>query len=182
VIGPAVGGLFWALFGPSRGLGFGVVATLFVTTFSGQLGTGVRVSLNPNEGIRRSLKHATLMAVVICAASVAAFGLSYGMSHGWLQAWVNGILGLAASFTFLAFGGMPVVRHVCVGLALSRQGVLPSWMCLPPWRKTVAFLEDMVRFKLLRRSASGYAFRHAFLRRFYQRLAHQPSGQGVADG
>lgn len=171
VLGPLIGAVFWALFGPARGIGFGVIITLFVTAFSGQLGTGVRVSLSPNEGIRRSLKHALFMATLISGVSVAAFALSYGTTFGWLQGWVNGLLGLTASFTVLAFGGMAVVRHVCVGQALHRQGVLPSWMGWPPWGKTIAFLDDMVRFKLLRRSASGYAFRHEFLRQFYRRIA-----------
>jgi hypothetical protein len=173
VVGPIFGALFWAGFGPARGIGFGIIITLFVTTFSGQLGTGVRVTSEPNEGIRRSLKHGGLMMSLFTMTSVVGFGLSYGLTYGWLQGLINGLLGLGAAFTFLAFGGIPVVRHVCVGRALHGLGVLPPWSGWPPWRKTITFLDDMVRFKLLRSSGSGYAFRHDFLRQFYRRVAER---------
>jgi hypothetical protein len=73
------------------------------------------------------------------------------------------------TFTFLVFGGIPVIRQAILGHVLHLRGATPSWFGLPPWGRTIAFLDDMVRFKLLRRSAGGYMFRHESLRRYYQR-------------
>jgi len=169
LVGPLTGLVFWAVFGEARGLGFGLFVTLFVTAFSGLSGTGIRVSLNPNQGIRRSLQHAAIMSTLFTTAAVSIFALSYSLAFGTLEAVVNGLLGIGASCTFLAFGGIPFVRHVCLGHVLHLHGALPSWFGWPPWGRTVAFLDDMVRYKLLRRTAGGYSFRHDFIRQHYRK-------------
>jgi hypothetical protein len=168
VLGPATGLLLWIAFDAGRGFSFGLIVTLLVAVFSGLSGTGLRISLGPNQGIERSARHAVRMMSVFVFAGVVAFGTGYWASHGAFQGVVNGILGLSMAFTFLVFGGIPVVRHICLGHSLHSRGVVPSWFGWSPWRKTVAFLDDMVRFKLLRRSAGGYMFRHESVRRYYQ--------------
>lgn len=172
VLGPAAGAFLWVLFGPARGLSFGSLITVFVCMFSGFSGTGIRISLEPNQGIVRSFRHALLTGAVFTSGSVIACAVSYGMLHGPRAAVVNGTLGLVASLVMLALGGIPVVRHVCLGHVLNAQGVTPTWWHWPPWTPTVRFLEDMVRYKLLRRTAGGYSFRHGMIRDYFNRLWH----------
>jgi hypothetical protein len=173
VIGPASGAFLWLLFDPARGLAFGTLITVFVCMFSGFLGTGIRVSLEPNQGIIRSCRHALLTGTLFTAAGVFACAVSYGAVHGMQAGAVNAILGLTASLVVLALGGIPVVRHVCLGHVLSAQGRTPTWWSWPPWAPTVRFLEDMVRYKLLRRTAGGYSFRHGMIRDYFVRLWHE---------
>jgi hypothetical protein len=168
-IGPVIALSLWPWFGPARGFGFGIIVTLFVTVFSGLSGTALDVSLDPNQGIERSLRHAVLMTSLFTFAGVVAFGLSYGGVDGALEGIVNAILGLSLALCFLVFGGMPVIRHVCMGHVLHRQGVFPSWWGWKPWTRTLSLMDRLVRFKLLRRSAGGYTFRHQILRDYYRR-------------
>jgi hypothetical protein len=169
LVGPIVGVLFWKLFGPARGASFFLITTAFVTMFSGLSNTGVRISLGPNQGIERSLRNALLMTGLFTLVGVVSVGVSYWTSYGPMEGVVNICLALTLTFVFLVFGGLPVVRHACLGQMLHLQGKLPSWICWPPWRHTIAFLDDMVRYKLLRRSAGGYMFRHETLRQYYLR-------------
>jgi hypothetical protein len=172
VVGPVAGAFFWALFGPARGLAFGIIITAFVCMFSGFLGTGVRVSLEPNQGILRSCRHAFLTTLVFTTGSVLACAVAYGMVHGLQAGVVNSVLALTTAFVCLAFGAIPVVRHVCLGHMLHARGALPSWWSWYPWSPTVQFLNDMVRCKLLRRTAGGYSFRHGVIRDHFIRLWH----------
>jgi hypothetical protein len=161
--------LFWKLFGPARGVSFCLITTAFVTMFSGLSNTGIRISLGPNQGIERSLRNALLMTGHFTFVGAVAVGVSYWTSYGAVEGVVNICLALTLTFVFLVFGGLPVVRHACLGQILHLQGKLPSWICWPPWRHTITFLDDMVRYKLLRRSAGGYMFRHETLRQYYLR-------------
>ncbi len=171
VVGPTIGAIFWARLRAIQGPKLsGSWRRLFVTVFSGLSGTVARVSFEPNQGIIRSFKHAILMMSLFTCTSVLAFALCYGTVHGPFEGLINGILGLGLTFTFLVFVGIPVVKHVCLGHVLHLQGALPGWLTLPPWRGTLAFLDSMVRYKLLRRSAGGYAFRHDRLRQYYRRI------------
>ena len=168
--GPLVGLAFYLPFGPARGAVFGILATTFVALFAGLSGTGLRVSYQPNQSIIRSARHATLMGTLFAIVGAMACATAYGTTYGAAQALVNGALGLVTSFTFLAFGGIPLIRHVCLGHVLAWQGNLPSWRCAPPWKRTIQFLDKLVRFKLLRRSAGGYVFRHDSLRNYFRRF------------
>lgn len=170
LIGPLAGLLLWYPFGAARGVSFGLVVTLFVSAYSGLSGTGFRTSLGPNQGIVRSLRHAGLMMGLFSVGGVVIFGAGYGLSFGWVQCLVNALLGLVLSFSFLVFGGIPVIRHVCLGHVLHLNGSLPGWFARPPWDRTIAFLDDMVRYKLLRRTAGGYMFRHETIRQYYRRI------------
>jgi hypothetical protein len=87
---------------------------------------------------------------------------------GLVKGLVGICLGLTLTLSFYIFGGMPVVKQFCLGIVLHRQGKLPTWFSSPPWKPTVDFLNDLVRYKLLRRSAGGYMFRHQTLRDYYR--------------
>lgn len=169
VAGPAIGLTFFVTFGPARAVAFGLIVTAFVSLFAGLSGTGLRVSYQPNQGIIRSWRHAFLMGLVFAITGVVACAVAYGAAFGPTQAVVNGILGAGVAFVFIGFGGIPVVRHACLGQVLAMQGNTPSWFCQPPWKRMIALLDDLVRYKLLRRSAGGYAFRHETLRAHFAR-------------
>lgn len=158
-----------------RGLVAAPLITLLVCTFSGLCGSGIaRVSIEPNQGIARSLRHAIFMLILFVTTACITFGLIYGMSRGWIQGLVGAIMGLSLGFSFFVFGGIPVVRQLCLGTILHKEGKLPTWCCWPPWKATIEFLDDLVRYKLLRRSAGGYMFRHQSLRDYYRSLVEQP--------
>jgi len=167
-IGPLIGLALWPHFGPWRAVSFGFIATLFVAVFSGLSGTALKVSVDPNQGIVRSLRHAARMTALFSLTGALAFGVSYGEAHGALEGAVNALLALVLAFSFLVFGGIPVIRHICLGHVLHRAGVLPSWWAWPPWRPTLELLRELVRFKFLRRSAGGFTFRHGILRSYYE--------------
>ena len=132
VIGPACGAFLWGLFGPARGLAFGFMITLFVCMFSGFLGTGVRVSLEPNQGILRSCRHAMITTSLFTFGSVTACAVAYGAVHGFWAAVVNGTLGFSALIALLTFGAIPVVRHVCLGTRAPQAGSVANVVELVP--------------------------------------------------
>ena len=167
-LGPCIGLAFvLAGFGFARGIALAIVAGVIVTLFTGFCGTALRISLRPNQGIERSLRHACVISLAVSVAAILACGICYGIGFGWRQAIVNALLACVVSVTWMMFGGIPVIRHVCLGFQLSRENATPSWRCLPPWRRTVCFLDEMVQLNLLRKSAGGYMFRHGVLRRYF---------------
>lgn len=170
VIGPVV--LLIAMLAGEgmRGTVAGILITILVTMFSGLSGTGVaRVSIEPNQGIARSLRHAVLMTRIFVVFGVLAWGgVYYARKADWAHGLAGASMGLTLGFAFYVFGGWPVIQQFCLGMVLNRERRLPSWWCWPPWRSTVQFLDDLVRYKLLRHTAGGYMFRHQSLRDYYR--------------
>ncbi len=174
VVGPLMLGLAWLQGEGMRGTVAGLLITLLVVMFSGLSGTGIaRVSIEPNQGIARSLRHARFMAGMFVLWGSSCWGLVYYFSRNWIEGLVGLCMGLTLSFAFYVFGGMPVVRQFCLGCILHQEGRLPTWKCWPPWNATVQFLNDLVRYKLLRNSAGGYMFRHQSLREYYRHLSEK---------
>lgn len=193
VVGPLITLLLWSSH-PTRAMAVGLVVTSLVTVFSGMAGTGIaRMAVQPNQGIARSLRHASFMTVLFVLLGIPCLGICYGvgiwmddkakhkldaLEHGIEQGLVNATLGGSLLFAFYVFGGIPVIRQFCLGRILHGQGMLPAWRWrwislwryVPPWNATVEFLDDLVRYKLLRRSAGGYMFRHDLLREYYRSL------------
>ena len=174
VVGPLVLAVGWIAGEGMHATVAGLLVTVLVTMFSGLSGTGVaRVSVEPNQGIARSLRHALFMNWLFVVFGSLCWGLVYWVNLGWVQGLVGGFMGLTLGFAFFVFGGIPVVRQFCLGSILHQEGRFPTWLCWPPWRATVEFLDDLVRYKLLRRSAGGYMFRHQSIREHYRHLAEQ---------
>jgi hypothetical protein len=174
VAGLLIAAILWLVVDEVRGMGVGLVVTMLTTVFSGMSGTGIaRVSIEPNQGMARSLRHALLMTAVFVGAGCLSLGFIYGLKLGWVQGLVNASLGFSLAFAFYIFGGIAVIRQFSLGCILHGQGRLPSWVCWPPWKATVQFLDDLVRYKLLRHSAGGYMFRHQSLREYYRSLPAQ---------
>ena len=171
LIGPLILLIGWLGGELERGLIGAPLNALIICVFSGLSGSGAaRVSIEPNQGIARSLRHASFMAGLFVLCGSLTWGGVYCFTRGPLQGLLGAILGLTLAFTFYLFGGIPVIRQFCLGTILHKQGKLPTWCCWPPWRLTVQFLDDLVRYKLLRRSAGGYMFRHQSLREYYRSL------------
>ena len=172
VVGPAIGLATWWNTNSTRGVGIGLLLTWLITICCGLSGSGIaRVSIEPNQGMARSLRHALLMMVMCSLGGVICLGIVHGTAGGVAFGLAMAALGLSLGFTFYVFGGIPVIRQACLGHLLHLQGRLPTWFCWPPWRATVQFLDELVRYKLLRRSAGGYMFRHETLRQYYRNQA-----------
>lgn len=171
IVGPLVLAIGWLGGEGMYGTVAGLLVTGLVTMFSGLSGTGIaRVSIEPNQGIARSLRHALFMTGIFVVGGSFCWGLIYWVNKGWVQGLVGAFMGLTLGFAIHVFGGIPVTRQFCLGSVLHREGKLPTWWCWPPWKVTVQFLDDLVRYKLLRRSAGGYMFRHQSLREHYRHL------------
>jgi hypothetical protein len=172
VVGPLVLVITWMAGEGVRGTIAALIITMLVTMFSGLSGTALaRVSIEPNQGIARSLRHALFMTGTFVAFSSMCWGIILGLSRGWIQGLGGACMGLTLSFAFYVFGGWSVIQQFCLGSILHQEGKLPTWLCWPPWKATVQFLDDLVRYKLLRRSAGGYMFRHQSLRDYYRHLS-----------
>ncbi|MEJ0090812.1 MAG: hypothetical protein WDM80_13850 [Limisphaerales bacterium] len=171
VIGPLILFIGWIGGQMERAMVAAPINTLLVCVFSGLSGSGLaRVSIEPNQGIRRTLRHALLMTGLFVTCSCLTWSGVYFYYHGLERGLVGFVIGLTLAFSFFIFGGIPVIRQFCLGSILHQQGKLPTWYCWPPWKATVEFLDDLVRYKLLRRSAGGYMFRHQSLREYYRTL------------
>ena len=136
-----VGGLVFGLvLGLFAGLLFGLLAGL------GGLSTRQlteRLTLSPNEGIRRSVKNGLFVGLFS--------GLFSGLGIG-LLAWLS--LGLV-------FGLGAAVQHFILRFWLWRARCTST-----PWRY-VAFLDDAADQLLLRKAGGGYVFRHPLLRVYF---------------
>jgi hypothetical protein len=167
-----VGGLVAALvLGFGGGLGFTLGAVL-----GGALIGGLRSSLQddramPNEGIKRSAKHALRFgfAAALAAgligglASLLGVGLAIGLGIGMAGAMVGGLaIGLV---TETHTGISACLQHYAVRAELVHAKVAP-------WRYG-SFLEAMTYRLLLHRNGSGYLFVHRLLR---EHLANSVDG------
>jgi hypothetical protein len=171
LVGPLVLLLGWLGGQMERAMVAAPINMVLVGAFGGFSGSGMaRVSIEPNQGVRRSLRHALLMTGVLVTCGSLTWGGVYFHYHGLAEGLVGFVLGLTLAFSFFIFGGIPVIRQFCLGCVLHQQGKLPTWYCWPPWKATVKFLDDLVRYKLLRRGAGGYMFRHQSLRDYYRTL------------
>lgn len=147
----------------------GVMVAVVTTILGGFWGTGLSATaIQPNQGIARSLRHALTMATIIIFLGSLSWGLSYWVERGWVKGIAGAMMGITLGFSFFIFGGIPFLKQFVLGCILHGQGILPSWWGWKPWQRTVDFLEDLVRFKILRRSAGGYMFRHDTLREYYR--------------
>lgn len=160
--GLVFGVLFALLFWPSAGLDFGLVFGLAVA-LAGGLSTGLSAGLReeravPNEGIRRSARHALVAGLSAGLSGGLAGGLAAGLFAG-PAAGLSAGLGFGLVFALTAamvFGGAACLQHYVVRAWLARERIAP-------WQYG-RFLEAMAQRLLLRRSSSAYLFVHRLLR------------------
>jgi hypothetical protein len=125
----------------------------------------------PNEGIRRSMRHALFAAFIFGPiggmTSGAASGMAFGLSGiaGWF------ILGVGFSFIFSAllafhffihYGGIAVISHYVLRWYLWRAKFLPLHV--------VDFLDYATERILLHKVGGGYLFAHQLLREYFASL------------
>jgi hypothetical protein len=109
----------------------------------------------PNESIRRSARHATMIGLATAACFGTGLGLvSIVMGGLTTQAIVAAAL-LAGAGAGVSNGAGACAHHYIARLRLARDGVIP-------WRYQ-RFLDAMAERMLLHRSGSGYLFIHRLL-------------------
>lgn len=163
VIGGLVFGvIIWLTLGPIFGLFFGLVFGLFIGLI--ELKSHPQPS-SPNQGVRKSFTN-SLIATAIFALLGAGIGAAFEkFTLGYLSAYFGGFF----------FGGMAVLEHYSVRLALAWEGVLPYPL---RDRQLVRFLDAMRDRLLLTRVGGGWMFIHRQLLDF---LANEPFGTTPAE-
>lgn len=144
------------------GLGFALAGAL-----GGGLVGGVTSTLRdertvPNEGIRRSARHAARFGISAGVAAALIGGLTNVQGIGL----ITGIgIGAAGAMTGGIAIGLVVNTHTGIASVLSHYAVRMSLVRLQraPWSYP-AFLEGMTQRLLLRHSGSAYLFAHRLLR------------------
>jgi DNA polymerase III delta prime subunit len=119
----------------------------------------------PNEGIRRSARHALAIGLTVALIVGLAFERVWSLAEGLTFGLVVG-LPIA-----LVFGGAACLQHYSVRASLVRAGVAP-------WRYG-RFLEAMAERLLLRRSGSAYVFVHRLFRDYLADLATDQSSAAM---
>jgi hypothetical protein len=160
VAGFTVGLVFLTVFGLLRALAFGIGLTLILILGFGYRHSRFEIKVSPNQGIRHSAATALKTAVVAALTGMICFGISYGIFRGSDQGVVNGILGLTMAVTALWFGGMPLMQHLGLRLALARCNLAPL--------NLVGFLNAVSELQLLRRVGGSYMFQHEYIRTYFR--------------
>jgi hypothetical protein len=141
--------------------------------FGGFQGQGLTRPATPNRGVRETVRGSllvlTLSAVVLALIIGSATALVIDPASGLALGGVLGLaLGLAAG---LWYGGLAVMRHYSLRLALAAAGHLPF--------RPVPLLDDACDLIFLRRIGGGWQFFHDLLRRHFAKTgAAEGTNQG----
>lgn len=158
-----VGGLLVSLaHGFYGGLGFALAGALGGGLIGGVTSTIKDERSVPNEGIRRSARHAIRFAITAGIAACLIGGLTSVQGIGL----ITGIgIGIAGAMTGGLAIGLAVNTHTGVAAVISHYAVRASLTRLgrAPWRY-VTFLDAITERLLLRQSGSAYLFVHRLLR------------------
>jgi hypothetical protein len=154
---------FGAVFGLNLGVIFGLTVSLATVMIGGFVGGLRDERAIPNEGTRRSGRHALVVGTASGLVSGMIFGLSIAMA-GLVRESADGLsagLGFGLVFglaTGLVFGGAAYLQHFVVRAWLVRENCAP-------WHYG-RFLEAMAQRLLLLRIGSAYLFAHRLLRNY----------------
>jgi hypothetical protein len=173
---------FMGALGQSNSLAISIISILGSLLAGGLIGTTlgliengfvkdvVPIKINPNEGIRRSIR--------ISAASIAISGVligSLGFVMGSLMLGNTGSLagiGVGTLFGILlvgqGFGAIPAIQHFSLRLTLWYSGYLPL--------NLIRFLDHASERILLRKVGGGYIFVHRMLQDYFARLKEEKPG------
>jgi hypothetical protein len=127
------------------------------------------VSQTPNEGIRRSARHAVAVWLASGLVGGSIGGLASELVIGLVMGLVGGLAG--GLIVGLEFGGLACVQHLVLRALLARAGCAP-------WRY-VHFLDYAADRVLLRRVGGAYEFIHPLLLEHLAAMPLHPSGHGV---
>ena len=161
--GGLLGGLiFWLLVGLSGGLLVGLMSCFR---------PGIReLKTIPNQGIRLSLRSASLMGGV----GGLALGLIVGLWGGWTAGLAYGALG--GLCIGLWYGGLDVLQHYIVRTLLWRAGAMP-W----DYARFLDYAAEDLSF--LQKVGGGYIFVHRYLLEYFaaMELPGQPAASDRHD-
>jgi DNA polymerase III delta prime subunit len=147
------------------GLIFGLCLGLVFAVGDGFVPVELQEVLQPNQGIKGSLRSVLIFGLVFGIVGGLVFGLIFGLFLGLggglvfgLVSGLGGVLGglLVGS---LKKGGDAVVKHYTLRLLLWRQGAIPL--------QYVRFLNAASRLLLLQRTGGNYRFRHRMLLEYF---------------
>ena len=160
LVGGLVGGLAFGLFGGLRdglvgGLAFGLLGGLVGGLKDGFTVGEIGTQSFPNEGIRRSVRNASISGLL----GGLVFGLVFGLRGGLL----GGLLG------GLRFGGRACLHHFALRLVLWHNNFAPLHY--------VRFLDYAVVRIFLHKVGGGYVFVHRMLLEYFA-ARYQTSAKG----
>jgi hypothetical protein len=158
--GVAIGAVFWLLYGPARGITFGVVSGVVMTGFVCLQRSGFDVPDQPNQGIVRSRFNALVVTVFALLTFPPVVIVAYGAQFGWPAGLESGVEAAAVSIVALLFGGVPVLQHYSLRIVCARRGHLPLTRLVP-------FLNAMTEMMLVRRVGGAYQFSNDRIRAFF---------------
>jgi hypothetical protein len=129
--------------------------------FGGFQGRGLTRPATPNRGVRETVRGSLLVMTLGVAALAVIIGASTALSIDPASGLaLGGVLGLALGLAAgLWYGGLAVVRHYCLRLALAAAGDLPL--------RPVPILDYACDLIFLRRIGGGWQFFHDLLRRHF---------------
>jgi eukaryotic-like serine/threonine-protein kinase len=161
-------GVSFGLIGLVGGLLFGLVWMLLGVLCSGVVVGEVGVQSFPNDGIRRSLRNASIGGVLGGLLGGVVFGLSFGLGYGLRQGLLGGLFGglLGGFGVGLGFGGFACLHHFALRLVLWHNNFAPL--------NYIRFLDYATARILLHKVGGGYVFVHRLLLEYFATL-HQTS-------
>ncbi|HID51226.1 MAG TPA: NACHT domain-containing protein [Anaerolineae bacterium] len=166
VLGVVVG-LVWGVVFSVVGAVFGGLLGVLVMAGAAFLQKGVAKSVRPNQGMRGSLQTAVQMTVL---AGIVSGLLGWFFLQG-IDGTLRGIVfiwGYTLPVVFLYFGGLAVIRHLCLRWFLAGQQVLPG--------RLASFLDEMTDRILLRRVGGSWVFVHRALLEYFAALSRSEWG------
>jgi hypothetical protein len=144
----------------TRGSGFGLALVIILALAFGYRRTDLEPKTYPNQGLRRSATNALRVVVLSASAGAFCFGVVFRAGEGPEMGIINIILGLSLGVTSLVFGGMPLMQHVSLRLALALRDLAPLDL--------VTFLDAASDMHLLRKVGGGFMFQHEYLRYYFR--------------
>lgn len=192
ILGCASGLFYGSTYGLRYGLIYGLILGLvsaLASTLTGMLRSGWSSQVleehqlrHPNEGVRRSLKHAIFAACLFGPLGGLASGLMCGGAFGligrlpgWpiLGAGFALIFGILFALHFVTLeGGIACLQHYLLRWYLWRAGCMP-------WRYT-AFLDKATERVFLHKIGGGYMFIHRLLLDYFVTIDITSDGDGKA--
>jgi len=146
------------LFIPLLGTLGSVMSFIVGGLFGGLQATLVQVKVKPNEGIRLSIRNATVITLFIGLPIGLIVGLIGGAN--WSVTMITMLfVGLPV---FLWYGGLAIIQHYALRLILFLKGYTP-------WNYT-RFLDYSAERIFLRKVGGGYIFIHRFLQEYFASL------------
>jgi len=170
------GGLSGALFGKRAigrlgglliGLVLGLLSALIVVLYGGMVVAEIQTTSVPNEGVRRTARHALRAMTAVGLVSTVLFGLVVELESAVL---LGLVLGLIAG---LRTGGERCLKHYILRLWLVRNRSTP-------WNY-VRFLDYATDRILLRKVGGGYVFFHRMLMDYFAAQHAESAVENTAD-